>query len=294
LGDGGAVPTLTVAQESPVGLAADANNLYVWNVGDFMGSALVSEGDGTVIQIALDGGAQLTLGQHIETGYRAPYTNPIAIDSKNVYWIQGASGNDGAVVRAPIGVADGGTPLYTQQAFPEAIATDGNNVYWTDWGTFDAQGNSNNDGAVWQGPVDGGTPVLLASNQLAPVSIAVDSSNVYWTNIGELGAGDLPAPNTGSVMQTPIGGGGKVTTLASAQAIPLGVVVAGGTVYWCEYVLSGPGLIQSVPVGGGTVTPVAAGLADPYGIAVSNDTLYWEDAPPYALNTGAILSLTLE
>jgi hypothetical protein len=289
LADGGAVETVGPSQPTPVGLAVDSNNVYVWSVGTFSGASSLNNDDGTVVQFPLDGGAALTLAQHMEVEYDAPYLNSLAIDAKNVYWVEGASGNDGSVMWAPIGSATP-QPLYTNQYLPEAIATDGTNVYWASWGTFDATGHSNNDGTISQGPVTGGTPMVLASNLSAPASIAIDANNVYWTCVGQLGSDNLPAPNTGSVMQVPIGGG-TVITLASAQPIPLGIAVSGGTVYWTQYALSAPGLILSVPAGGGTVVPLVAGLPDPFSITVSGNTLYWSNSPS-ATGQGTILSLS--
>ncbi len=289
LGDGGAVTTLGPTLPSPVGLGVDANNVYVWSVGTFSGSASINNDDGTVVQFPLDGGAAITLRQGMEVEYDAPYLNSLAVDSKNVYWVEGASGNDGAIMWTPIGSASA-APLYSNQALPEGVVTDGTNVYWANWGTFDALGHSNNDGAIMQGSVKGGTPLTLASNLSATACLAVDANNVYWTNIGQLGGDNLPAPNTGAVMQVPIGGG-TVVTLASAQPIPLGIAVTGGMVYWTQYALSAPGLIMSVPAGGGTVVPLVAGLPDPFSMTVAGDTLYWSNSPS-ALGQGTILSLS--
>ena len=80
--------------------------------------------------------------------------------------------------------------------------------------------------------------------------------------------------------------------MASLQAIPLGIAVASGTVFWCEYVLSAPGLILSVPVGGGTVTPVVSGLSNPFDLTVADGALYWSDSPPASPGTGMIFSLS--
>ena len=289
LGDGGAATAVGPTLPAPVGLAVDANNIYVWNVGSFSGTSSINNHDGVVVQFPIGGGPAITLRQGMEVEYDAPYLNSLAVDAKNVYWVEGASGNDGAIMWTPIGSATA-APLYSNQYLPEAIATDGTNVYWANWGTFDAQGHSNNDGTISQGSVKGGTPLVLASNLSATASIAVDANNVYWTNIGQLGGDNLPAPNTGAVMQVPIGGG-KVTTLAGAQPIPLGIAVAAGTVYWTQYALSAPGLIMSVPVGGGTVVPLVAGLADPFSITISGSTLYWSNSPS-ALGQGTILSIS--
>jgi hypothetical protein len=192
-------------------------------------------------------------------------------------------------MRATIGMQDAAS-IYTGQLIPEAIATDGTNVYWASWGTFDAQGHSNNDGTISQGPVSGGTPKILASNLSAPSTMTIDAQNVYWGNLGALGGDNLPSPETGAVMQVPIGGG-TVTTLASAQAIPIGIAVSGGTVYWAQYGFSVPGLIMSARSGGGSVVPLVAGLDDPFAVTISGNTIYWTNTPS-SNGSGTILSLS--
>ncbi len=77
-------------------------------------------------------------------------------------------------------------------------------------------------------PLDGGTPITLASGQSGPWSIAVDATSVYWTNSG--GAGNGP----GTVMKVPLGGGTPIT-LASGQGAPAGIAVDTTSVYWTDF-----------------------------------------------------------
>jgi hypothetical protein len=287
---GSAITSLGPGTETPCGLAVDANNVYVWSYGTFSGATSFNNGDGTVIQVPLDGSPAITLDQDMEDLYDAPYLTSVAVDGANVYWVKGAKGNDGVIMKTAIG-SPNAAPLYTMQEIPEAIATDGVNVYWANWGTFDAMGASNNDATVWQGSVNGGTPLLLASNQEAPAAIVVDAHNVYWTNLGKLGASLFPAVNSGSVVYVPIGGG-TLVTVATTQAIPLSLVVNGGTIYWTVYGLSVPGQVVSAPVAGGPLVPLAGGLDDPFSMTLAGSTLYWTNTPSSNGN-GAILSLPL-
>jgi len=289
LADGGQVTPVGPNQPTPVSIAVDSNNVYVWSVGSFQLNSSINNKDGTVVQVPLDGGAPLTLRTGMEVLYDAAYLNALAIDSSNVYWVEGAVGSDGVIMKTPIG-STSPTPIYSSQRIPQALTTDGANVYWADWGTFDAQGRSNNDGTVWQGSVNGGTPKMLASNQPAPSGIAVDGQNVYWSNLGFLGTDNFPQPNTGSVMQVPIGGG-TLTTIASAQAVPVCIIADRGKIYWSQYGLSAPGLIMSSTPGGGVVIPLAAGLDDPAALATSATTLYWTNANSSPTN-GTISALT--
>jgi hypothetical protein len=287
----GTVSTLGPPQPTPVSLAVDANNVYVWSVGSFALASSVNNHDATVVQVPLNGGAAITLGSGFEVFYDAAYLNAVAIDGSNVYWVAGASGSDGTIMKAPIGGGSPAVAIYSNRYLPQGVVSDGTNVYWVEWGTFNAMGRANNDGSVWQGSVNGGTtPKQLASNQPAPSGIAVDSSNVYWTNLGPLGGDNLPALNAGSVRMTPIGGG-TVTTIASGQSVPVCIIVSGGRIFWSEYGLNAPGLVLSAPAGGGSVTPLVAGLSDPAALAIFNNTLYWtnDNSSP---NAGFIMSLS--
>jgi hypothetical protein len=292
--DGGAVSTISPSQPFPMGLALDENNIYVWNSGTFSGSSTLNNADGTVIQIPLSGAAPITLATGMVVAFNAAYVNAIAVDSQNVYWVSGGPGTSGAINTAPIG---GGTPakvLYSNQSFPEAVVTDGTNVYWANWGTFDAQGNYNNDGAVLEAPVGGGGPVkTLASSLSAPAALVVDTNNVYWTNIGVLSPQGLAQPDSGSVMQVPIAGGTSPITLATNENIPIGVALSGSVVYWAEYGFSVAGNVKSAPVGGaGSVTTLVTNAADPFGIAVSGGVVYWTKNVPTGIGDGIVYSLT--
>jgi hypothetical protein len=289
---GGAATTLAASEPFPMGLALDTNNIYVWNSGSFPSGGTLNNGDGTVVQIALAGGATTTLATKMTVAFTAPYLNAITNDSANVYWVTGGPGVPGAINVAPIGGATAAAVLYGSQSYPQAVITDGTNLYWGNWGTFDSKGNYNNDGAILKAVASGGsTPVTLASKLSAPAAIALDGQNVYWTNIGKLTPAGLPAPGTGSVMQVAISGG-PPTTLASKQNIPLGIAVSGDTVYWTEYTLSAPGSIDSAPVGGGVVTTLVGNVKDPFGLTVSGGTIFWSDNIPTGVHTGALYSLT--
>jgi hypothetical protein len=289
---GGTVSTISSSEPFPMGLAIDATNIYVWNSGTFSGGSAVNNSDGTVLQLPLAGGAATTLATGMLVAFNAPYLNAIASDTSSVYFVTGGPGTAGAVNSAPIGGGAAAHVVYGNQALPQAIVTDGTNLYWGNWGTFDAQGNYNNDGTILKAPVDGGTtPVTLASSQSAPAALAIDGQNVYWSNIGQLSAGGLPAPGTGSVVQVAIAGGSP-TTLASGQAVPLGIAVSGATVYWAEFTLSAPGNIMSAPVGGGTPTTLVANVTDPFGLAISAGTIYWTDNVPTGVGDGSLYSLT--
>ena len=289
-GDAGPVlESIGPPQPTPVSLAVDTSNVYVWSVGTFKLNSSINNQDGTVVQIPLAGGSPISLGTGLEVFYDSGYLNAVTVDSTYVYWVAGANGSDGAIMRAPIG---GGSSkaIFTGQYLPQALTTDGMNVYWANWGTFDSMGRSNNDGTVWQGSVNGTSPLMLASSLSGPSTIVVDSKNVYWVNLGPLGNDNFPALNSGTLMKVPIGGG-TVTTVASTQSVPFSLVIGNGNVYWSNYGLSAPGLIMSASTTTSAITPLVSGLDDPSALAIWGNTLYWTNANS-SPNNGFIMALT--
>ena len=99
-----------------------------------------------------------------------------------------------------------------------ALAVGPDAVYWVEWG--DDSGKA--DGAVMKVPLDGGTPIVLASDRPTPSSIAVDATSVYWTDQ----AANYGGKAGGMVEKLPLAGGTAVT-LASGQQNPGSIAVYG-------------------------------------------------------------------
>jgi len=114
--------------------------------------------------------------------------------------------------------------------------------------------------SVYKVPIDGGTPVVIASGQGTPESVAVDGTGVYWVDTG----------TTGTIMAAPLDGGAPFA-LASGQSNPSGTVVTGGNVYWVTE-SGGTDAIMTVPTAGGTPTPFANVQAT--NIAVDANNVY--------------------
>ena len=112
----------------------------------------------------------------------SPATGGLALDDVNVYWANryaASTGGAATVESCPLAGCQGApTVIATGLADDHfrAIATDGVNVYWTDFA----------EGTISKCPVTGcaGAPTLLASGQLGPEQIAVDETSVYWTTAG--------------------------------------------------------------------------------------------------------------
>src|ERR1700682_157325 len=110
---GGTPTSIASGQNSPAGIAVDANNIYWTN-----------NLDGTVMKVPIAGRTPTI----IASGQSFPFG--IAIDDTYVYWTNNGTNAGGTVMKAPI--AGGSvTTLASGQNFPLGIAVDGTSVYWT-------------------------------------------------------------------------------------------------------------------------------------------------------------------
>src|SRR5258708_34393688 len=66
-------------------------------------------------------------------------------------------------------------------------------------GYFGTVGSSTGGGAVMRGPIEGGTPTVLAS-RAAPFDLATDGVNVNWTSLG----GPAPSIPRAAAAPTPL------------------------------------------------------------------------------------------
>jgi hypothetical protein len=170
-------------------LAIDATNVY-WT----------DDSGGRVLKVPIAGGSVTTLA----SGQSSPYG--IAVNSTTVFWVNGVSAQ---VMSVPVAGGTASTLASRSSYFPEDIALDSQNVYWTE--SFH----------VMSMPLAGGTPTTLASGLPGPYDIAIDSMNVYWTD------------TSGVIGSVPLGGGTPTTlatTLTSGR--PWGIAVDATSVYW--------------------------------------------------------------
>jgi hypothetical protein len=127
-----------------------------------------------------------------------------------------------------VNATTGGSEVAASLVEGTDVASDGTNVYVTNYISFDDAGTEG--GNVLRVPIDGSFPQVIASNQHHPTDIVADADAVYWINAG---SGVYPnAGHDGSVMRATRAG--VITTLASIVEWALGIAVDASRVYWLE------------------------------------------------------------
>jgi hypothetical protein len=191
---GGGTPiALATNRDSPTALAVSATNVY-WAEGSGLAEVPLS---GSTTPIVLWTGIGVT-------------TAGVAVDARNVYVTVSDVGATGFVAQIPLNGL-GETYLASNLDYPQGIAVDTTNVYWTNW----------MGATVSEEPIGGTGAAALASNQDDPYGIAIDATSVYWTTQGL----------NGSVLKVAISGG-KPIVLATNQVYPTAIAVDATSVYW--------------------------------------------------------------
>jgi hypothetical protein len=150
--------------------------------------------------------------------------------------------------------------------FPQALAIEGADLYWTD----------GQDNAVLTVAKGGGAPTTLASGLQNPGRIAVDGTGVYFVD----------AQNT--AIESIALDGGTPTTLASFPDCSIsGLAIDTTTVYWSDLILNA---ILSVPKAGGAPVTLfqetGSSVHAISSLAIDDASIYWLDSA-----TGAVSSV---
>jgi hypothetical protein len=239
---------------------------------------------------------------------------PVAItaDATHVYWT--TSGNEGAVLSAPLAGGDT-TTLAAMQTWPSAIAVDATSVYWASDGTIKKVSRNGGtpirlvtdpidakalvvDGehvyfasvgaeelaSIMRVPLAGGTPELLASEPgSGPTAIALDATHVYWAN---------GSSNEDHAVLKVARDGGTPAVLVTAAYSVFGMAADTTGVYFTTFDTLAGGVTSStvrrVALNGGDAVTLATGEAQPLGLAIDDASVYWVNASTsYTFSAGA-------
>jgi len=113
-------------------------------------------------------------------------------------------------------------PISTGNHFPEAIAVEGEFVYWTMYAGCTNDGEYAY-GKVWKARLDGSSPEAVAEEQPCPVSIAVFDQDVFFTT--------QPAAWGGSVRMAAKTG---ETSVLSEAELPRSIAADADYVFWSD------------------------------------------------------------
>lgn len=193
------------------------------------------------------------------------YPRRIASDATHVYWSSGGNeqrklsyGNDGVVVRAPIG---GGLVevLTPAQPDPVGVAVNDTHVYWVNGGDGALWEGEGSGGAVMRMPKSGGVPEKL-SDEAFPQAIGLDSTHVYWTDAEDDEIRKMPLD------------GGEVTVLATNQGDPRHLALTDTDVF---YTTGEMGVVAKVSKSGGPIVVLSSEGGKTTGITVADGYVYW-------------------
>jgi hypothetical protein len=174
--DGGDVAQLATGQSYPYRVAADAHYVYWTNEGT-LGSA-----DGSVARYehtAATGKVEVLAMQQSTPRAIVLDVDPSTGEAVAVYWATFAPAPGGAIQRRHISGSTPGAAVTIASGldYPNGIALDADNVYWSNRGSGTIVSLAKTAGA-------GTAPTTLVADQRAPGSLTTDGTNVYWVNEG--------------------------------------------------------------------------------------------------------------
>jgi hypothetical protein len=262
-GCAGGVPNV-IAQNlmQPQALALDQTNLY-WTMNAGMA--------GDIESCPRTGGCTIPrdVGQESQ-----PPNISIVVNQSSVYFISDLG------IRTCSTDGDGGpcTGFYAVggNAFPVWLATNGQELYWTD-------GTSNNVLACILGAPCTTPMVLYNSGSATPGAIAADTQNVYFTDA-------VPDPsntneNLVSIKECPLSGCGANLKILATNQPGIGgdvqaeiLAVDADNVYWVNTAQNGSIMKCAIAGCGGSPTILSADQVGPSAIAIDDQNVYWSNA----------------
>ncbi|MGK3985977.1 DUF5050 domain-containing protein [Sorangium sp. So ce136] len=182
-----------------------------------------------------------------------PDPKALWVNDSHVYWASG--GDDDPVIPSALRRVDKASlevETLVEVGYVVSVIGDASALYFGD-------GSGEN---LYTIPLDGGEPVLLASDAGRPAYLAQDAENVYWT-------GGAVTNKVYKVAKA----GGEVTVIAENEAEPAGIAVDAAFVYWANV---GDGGVFKAPIAGGQKTLIHQG-GSMTGLALRGSTLFSTD-----------------
>lgn len=225
-------PELVVAVAEPGVLAIDATHVYV------------THGAGNISRIAKAGGAL----EAIATEQRGPTS--LDVSSGRACWVNSGS--------HALDFRDGSVRCSDRELaaawLPNALAIDGNSMFWTEV-----------DGQQVRGiALDGSAMRTLDDAPTSKIAIAVSAMYVAWTASGDMA--DVVVMDRAT---------GAKRTISTSEYAPGGIVLDGNDVYWvARHALSEDGAVR-VARGFGAPVDLAPGEHWPSQLVRAGERLYW-------------------
>lgn len=184
----------------------------------------------------------------------------VALDGTSLYWTNSAP--DGAIMKVSL-IGGAAAVLASGEHRPGPLVVDSSRVYWT----------SLADGEVRAVALAGGTVERIAENQPNALCVQVDAATIYWSRQrGAMG---------GDIMRVPIRGG-LATPLATAQDLPLDLILSGDTLYYLTSNLTmDGGSLSKIPIAGAEMpTGISTFAPAPVALVADATSVYFTDSSP--------------
>lgn len=260
---GGIGPAISVARVTPnVQQFRVHGNDLIWSDADpFVGLKKASMSGGSEIPLTI------------------PMKEPLSlrVQGQDVYWIEDRFVSN-TVTKLIMKASPDGTVSYIGQgrgctsSENGAFVLDNENAYW-----IVCEASSNNS-FIQKVPLNGDSPVTLATFSERIANLADDSSSIYWQQEGSF----LTIP---SIFKVSKAGGVPLLVFTAGnrdEFFGRGMFVSGGQVFFSDTGLSFSYRIRKVPSTGGTATVLLSVNNLPFGdyvrsIATNGATVYWSD-----------------
>lgn len=255
---GGIGPAISVARVTPnVQQFRVHGNDLIWSDADpFVGLKKASMSGGSEIPLTI------------------PMKEPLSlrVQGQDVYWIENRFVSSEAT-KLIVKASPDGTISYIGRgrgcgsSEDDSLVLDNENAYW-----IVCETNSNNS-FIQKIPLNGDSPVTLATFSERIANLADDSSSIYWQQEGSF----LTIPSIFRVAKV---GGAPLLVLTGNrdEGFGRGMIVSGGQVFFSDSGQSFGYRIRKVPSTGGAASVLVVVNGDHVGgIATNGTTVYWSD-----------------